>query len=249
MAHPHHTRRPVVPVLFKEDMDAILETGKEQCLVQVLCDFVTDNCLEPKYAPGALLNEQVSSQKSLQEEFTRQLQQKTAAKEKAPEASTTEVGAVETEHEESHGDTKKSDSGNEDPEKEQKEIKAKMLLTLLKPADRGANGQKYNSNQGEAVEVLTDILSTDIYAYPRLIGLIGMLKRTKEQRFYCARSFDNAQLPIEHVERRIFKCPICHKYPTRDGTLCLQFQSSSGKDGDPRIGYRTVRVSDPRALV
>lgn len=83
----------MVPLLFTTDMNAIAEKRKEKCLVQVLCEFVTNNYLEPKYVPGALLNEIASPQKSLpdvlslQEEFWRQLQQKNAVAEETSEES------------------------------------------------------------------------------------------------------------------------------------------------------------------
>jgi hypothetical protein len=255
-ANLHLPHLPSVPVLFGQDLDAILEKGKKRCLLQVLCDFVANNYLEPKYAPGTLLNEPVSSQMSLhdvlslQEAFKRQFQQKTAAAEKAPEASANEISAVDKEQEETHADTEESDSGMEDLEKLAKgdtsgpqrlaEWRAKVLFSKLKTTDSAADGEGCSANQDSALRILREVLITDVGAYKRLRQFIGKHKKTKERKWYCVRTIGlepGSTTDAERLEGRLFAhCDTCRALK---GKICLQIRSSGRGKGEKKLVYAT----------
>lgn len=196
-ASPHHTHRPVVPLLFTTDMNAIAEKGKEKCLVQVLCEFVTNNYLEPKYVPVALLNEIASPQKSLpdvlslQEEFWRQLQQNNAVAEETSEESAMEVTVAGTEKDETHDDTDESDSEFGDvktslkgkPWGSQQEhvCRAKVLFSKLKTTDFASEEERNWDNGISALDVLQDVLRADYNAYQNLRHFIIGYRETKDR--------------------------------------------------------------------
>lgn len=56
---------PSVPVLFEQDAKALMEGAETKFLIAVLCEYVTNNYLEPKYASATPLDEQALSEISL----------------------------------------------------------------------------------------------------------------------------------------------------------------------------------------
>lgn len=251
-ANPHHTHRPVVPLLFTTDMNAIAEKGKEKCLVQVLCDFVTNNYLETKYVPGALLNEIASPQKSLpdvlslQEEFWRQLQQKNAVAEETSEESAMEVTVAGTEKDETHDDTDESDSefgdvktslkGKPWGSQQENVCRAKVLFSKLKITDFASEEDRNWDNGTSALDVLQDVLRADYNAYQSLRHFIIGYRETKDRKWYCARTIALAPYRIRGVDiPDDTSCCTCATSP--GGRLCLRLKASGRGKGEKKLDY------------
>lgn len=242
-----------------------MEGAETKFLIAVLCEYVTNNYLEPKYAPATPLDEQALSEMSLhdmiwaQEEFKRQLLQKTAAAEEAQTTSTVEVAATGMKQENGQADKEGSDIEMDDLEKSLEDAhddvsrasiskrlvkwRVTKLYSMPQPARSvGHSPSQDSASHDFALKVLQEMLTADRGAYKRLRRFMERLKKTEEGRWYCVRAIgidpgsfrDAERLPITALTRKT-KCDTCV------GT-CLQLQSSGGRKGQKKLFYATPDV-------